>query len=126
MSFRSCFLFAACCFILTGICAQEFVYKHYTTDDGLPTNNLYFIHQDKMGFYWIASERGLIRFDGYNFLNFKKQHELPYQNIFEIKENNNGDLWLRGYSKHLVKLNQNSVHIFDFDTLQKPMFSNMS
>lgn len=120
MSFRSCFLFAACCFILTGICAQEFVYKHYTTDDGLPTNNLYFIHQDKMGFYWIASERGLIRFDGYNFLNFKKQHELPYQNIFEIKENNNGDLWLRGYSKHLVKLNQNSVHIFDFDTLQKP------
>jgi ligand-binding sensor domain-containing protein len=41
----------------------------FTTIDGLPDNCINAIQKDSKGFIWIATNNGLTRFDGYNFVN---------------------------------------------------------
>jgi len=38
--------------------------------DGLKSNSIYCIKQDRRGFIWIGTENGLSRYDGYRFVNF--------------------------------------------------------
>jgi ligand-binding sensor domain-containing protein len=46
------------------ISAQNISYRNLTTKDGLPSNTIYQIKQDKKGFIWIATANGLVRYDG--------------------------------------------------------------
>ena len=42
----------------------------YDISSGLPHNEINDIVKDQQGFIWIATENGLSRFDGFNFINF--------------------------------------------------------
>ncbi|MES2773470.1 MAG: ATP-binding protein [Bacteroidota bacterium] len=58
--------------LVTGLCnvkAQPGSYEmvaHYTTENGLPQNNISAIAEDKNGFIWFGTQNGLVRFDGEN------------------------------------------------------------
>lgn len=43
---------------------------HYTTENGLSSNNVHDIVEDKHGFIWLATHYGISRFDGCNFRNY--------------------------------------------------------
>ena len=43
---------------------------NYTVRDGLPSNHVYGIVQDSVGFIWIGTSNGLCRFDGQSFRNY--------------------------------------------------------
>lgn len=45
-------------------------FKHYTDEDGLPQNSVKAIVGDKDGFIWLATENGLVRYDGQSFVTF--------------------------------------------------------
>ena len=47
-------------------------FRHYTTDDGLASPEVYHVLQDKKGYIWIATDNGVSRFDGYDFRNYSK------------------------------------------------------
>ena len=47
--------------------AQQMRSAVYTTEDGLPTNRTKSAFQDAQGFLWIATDAGLVRFDGRSF-----------------------------------------------------------
>lgn len=49
--------------------AQNIV-KHFTIEDGLPSNEVHFVHQDDNGYYWFCTDRGISRYNGYEFRNF--------------------------------------------------------
>ncbi len=51
---------------------KENVFRHYTVNDGLPDNGLYGFLEDKKGYFWISTNRGLSRFDPHTetFVNF--------------------------------------------------------
>jgi ligand-binding sensor domain-containing protein len=42
----------------------------YDISSGLPHNEINDIVKDQQGYIWIATENGLSRFDGFNFINF--------------------------------------------------------
>ena len=44
---------------------SEYIIKKYTTEQGLPHNDVRAIAQDQQGFIWIATWDGLSRYDGY-------------------------------------------------------------
>lgn len=44
--------------------------QHFTDENGLPQNSVKFIAPDKDGFLWLATENGLVRFEGNGFRNF--------------------------------------------------------
>src|ERR1700748_1252075 len=58
------------CIIALSSSAQQFWYKSYTSKDGLSSNEVQTIFQDKQGFLWIGTSNGLNRFDGNVFDNF--------------------------------------------------------
>ena len=45
-------------------------FDNYSIADGLPNNQIQCIFQDKKGWIWLGTSRGLSRFDGYRFVNF--------------------------------------------------------
>ncbi|MEO5984221.1 MAG: two-component regulator propeller domain-containing protein, partial [Ferruginibacter sp.] len=49
---------------------NNFSFKTYTTEDGLPDNSVVKIITDPKGFLWIATRNGLSRFDGSEFTNY--------------------------------------------------------
>ena len=50
--------------------------QHFTDENGLPQNSVKAVMEDKNGFYWLATEVGVVRFDGQRFLTFD-QSNLP-------------------------------------------------
>ncbi|SEI52370.1 Signal transduction histidine kinase [Dyadobacter sp. SG02] len=51
---------------------SRFNVRHYTNDNGLPQNSVKDVAMDKEGFIWLATEAGLVRFDGRTFKVFDK------------------------------------------------------
>lgn len=50
--------------------AQDPVIFEYTTDDGMPANEVYSMVTDQNGFLWIGSDAGISRFNSTNFINY--------------------------------------------------------
>jgi sensor histidine kinase YesM len=46
-------------------------FQNFSISNGLQSNSINDIIQDEIGYLWLATDKGLIRFDGYH---FKKQH----------------------------------------------------
>ncbi len=84
-------------------------FENFTINDGLPSNRILDIIQDRFGYYWIATEAGLSRFDGKEFVNFyhdsKDNTTLSNNSITRITEDSEGELWI-GTRKGLNKLNR--------------------
>lgn len=71
-----------CCILNIHLQAQHkitysgrYIATSYAVDDGLPTNLVKDVQQDKRGFVWFATDAGLVRFDGFRFQTFT--HNLP-------------------------------------------------
>ncbi|WP_084439660.1 sensor histidine kinase [Dyadobacter alkalitolerans] len=48
--------------------------QHFTDENGLPQNSVKAIMEDKNGFFWLATEVGVVRFDGQKFITFDKSN----------------------------------------------------
>jgi signal transduction histidine kinase/ligand-binding sensor domain-containing protein len=68
----------------------HFLATSYTVDEGLPTNLVKDILQDKRGFVWLATDAGLVRFDGFRFVTI--QHNLPSLYVKRLLLRKNGKL----------------------------------
>lgn len=59
---------------------------YYGPDQGLPSSELHSLLQDENGFLWIASDNGLIRFDGKNFKHYTSDDGLGNLVIFRLQK----------------------------------------
>jgi signal transduction histidine kinase len=50
-----------------GFSQRKYTVEHYTADNGLPQNTIKSIAADRLGFLWLATDAGLVRFDGRHF-----------------------------------------------------------
>jgi ligand-binding sensor domain-containing protein len=55
---------------------QEYSFDTYSTNEGLSQSQVYDLHQDELGYLWIATEGGLNRFDGKSFKVFSSEDGL--------------------------------------------------
>lgn len=73
-------------------------FRHLTSAEGLPVNNIEAILQDSRGFIWIGTTDGLSKYDGYTFTTYKHDpdnaNSLSHNHIKGIVEDDNGRLWL--------------------------------
>ena len=51
------------------VSAEQYWFNHYLSTDGLPSNTIYSVVQDKYNFIWIATRDGICRFDGHSFIS---------------------------------------------------------
>ncbi len=94
--------------------AQEPVFRHYSTPEGLPSPETYMAMQDSEGYMWIATDHGVSRFDGYEFETFTTDNGLNGNTVFTTYEDYKGRIWFctfeaglsyyyKGEIKQLVK-----------------------
>ncbi len=73
--------------------AQEYIFNHLTTRDGLASNTILSMYQNEKGYLWIGTENGLQRYDGYHFTTpATLAVRRPVNQILEDKD---GTMWLR-------------------------------
>lgn len=81
--------------------AQQLPMIHYTTDHGLPSNTVYYMHRDRQGFLWLCTDKGLTRYNGISFETFTTFDGLPDNEILFVMEDPYGRLWLATYNGEL-------------------------
>ena len=59
-------------FVFVNVFAQQNNLRLFTIDDGLPSNIIYDIKQDETGYLWIATDNGILQFDGDDFTQITK------------------------------------------------------
>ena len=48
--------------------AQDVPFRKFSLDNGLPSNRVYSFMQDRDGYIWVATEGGVVKYNGYSFL----------------------------------------------------------
>ena len=88
-------------------------FDHFTQNSGLSSGYVNSLIQDSHGFLWIATENGLNRFDGINFIKYffdaGDTTSLPSNSVTYITEDTAGNLWvmtLRGLCEYNRKLDR--------------------
>lgn len=74
----------------------QYGYQSWQTDTGLPQNTVHAIVQGRDGFLWIATEGGLVRFDGVAFRSYTRANTpgLPGDLMDDLMEDAAGTLWI--------------------------------
>ncbi|MCG8696672.1 MAG: SpoIIE family protein phosphatase [Bacteroidales bacterium] len=75
---------------------QKYVFEKITVDDGLSSNIVFDIYQDKDGLMWFATADGLCSYDGYDVRTYKAPpgSGISSEYIFTFVEDNRNTIWL--------------------------------
>lgn len=87
---------------------QDPVYSVLNTQSGLPSNTIYSVLQDGNGFLWLAHERGLCRYDGVRFVQYRAnmQQGFSLSNLISVYP---GQLWAQDFSGNFYKTVNDSM-----------------
>ncbi len=99
-SLRTIFSFLA--ISVTLLCkAQQPSYIQFSVNNGLPSNNVYYSIQDHNGYFWFATDKGVAKFNGYNFKVYTTNDGLSDNEVFDIYEDSKGRVWFSCYNGEL-------------------------
>ncbi|MCU0374307.1 MAG: histidine kinase [Chitinophagaceae bacterium] len=101
-------------FLLSGLLlcfqllAQDPVYSVLNTQNGLPNNTIYSVLQDDKGFLWLAHERGVCRYDGVRFVQYRAnmQQGFSLSNLMNLSK---GQIWAQDFSGNFYSTVNDSV-----------------
>ena len=85
-------------------------FEHLNVAEGLPESQITALHQDKLGYVWVGTQNGLVRYDGYKVKVYKLGLGIK-GNIYDfavddICETNAGDLWVASRSNWIFRYNR--------------------
>lgn len=92
-------------------------FHNFTVEDGLPGSETYFVHQDKKGYIWICTDRGVARYDGYKFQVYTTNNGLTDNVVFKIYEDYKGRLWFITYNSTLCYFENEKMHVYKYNDL---------
>ncbi|MFC4871060.1 two-component regulator propeller domain-containing protein [Negadavirga shengliensis] len=96
---------------------KKIYFEHLDMKEGLSDNTVYCILQDKQGFIWFGTKRGLSRYDGRTFRLFNKEmgkDGIGKNMVYTLSEDRGGKIWLGTFS---------GVYIYDPDLESFSKFS---
>lgn len=90
---------------------------NYSVKDFLPSNECYEIIQSKTGYYWIATDNGVVRFDGKGYRVFTTEDGLSDNVVLNLFEDEKGRLWCAGLNNELSFITaEDSVVTYPYNT----------
>ena len=87
-------------------------FRNFTTDDGIPSPEVYYSIQDTAGYMWFATDNGLSRFDGYEFKNYGSREGLKHNVVFYMQKDPKGKIWLATMHGQLYFIEGDSIRTF--------------
>lgn len=102
--------------------AQEVPFRKFGLDNGLPSNRVYSFTQDRDGYIWIATEGGVVKYNGYSFKVFTTRDGLPSSDVWKVQEDRYGRKWLHCYANELGYIKNDKYYKinYKFTKLFKP------
>ena len=88
---------------------------NHNVKNGLPTNNVYSFIQDGYGYIWIATDNGVVKYNGYSFKLFGTNEGLPTNDVWMLKEDKWGRIWIYTYATELGYIRNNTYKKIDYD-----------
>ncbi len=85
--------------------AQQYYFKNYSSDNGMPFVQVYCMFQDSRGYLYSGGYGGVCRFDGKEFVNITTKQGLADNYVNTIAEDDKGRI-LAGTKKGLSIINQ--------------------
>ena len=116
--------------------AHRYMFKHLEVADGLSSkvadglssNTVYSIYQDRDGFMWFGTRNGLNRYDGYTFRVFRHLNNDPYSLpdnvVVNICESPEGKLWIKTEREYALFDKDKGIFINDLSGFMKQLGSN--
>jgi ligand-binding sensor domain-containing protein len=83
-------VFVSACSLLK---SQQFHFKNYSVESGLPFVQVYCMYQDSKGYLWCGGYGGLSRFDGKQFMNYSPKNGLINHYVNAICEDDSGAIY---------------------------------
>jgi ligand-binding sensor domain-containing protein len=78
--------------------------QHFTDENGLPQNSVNDLLFDNNGYLWIASQVGLVRYDGSSFEQFYPNDKPAMEsNIAFLGKNSGGTIYAQTIDHHLYR-----------------------
>src|SRR3954468_5232961 len=75
--------------------ASQYVREKWSAANGLPGGAVHAIAQSPDGYLWIGTDKGLVRFDGFNFQSVFPQSPVRNDPILGLITDAEGELWVR-------------------------------
>jgi ligand-binding sensor domain-containing protein/two-component sensor histidine kinase len=86
--------------------------RSYSTSDGLPSDSINSIYEDRSGALWVSTAAGLARFGGKDRIEqFTTANGLPHDNVKSVFEDRAGSLWVNTLGG-LARLSNNKFEIY--------------
>jgi ligand-binding sensor domain-containing protein len=90
---------------------KEFEFKNFTQEDGLPSNESYFVYRDSRNFLWIATDQGIVRYNG----NKMERFDLPDNVVFKIYEDSKGRIWFFSHTGKLSYFYKERIYAYKYN-----------
>ncbi|MFM7079728.1 MAG: two-component regulator propeller domain-containing protein [Bacteroidota bacterium] len=85
--------------------AQSYNLTNYTTNSGLPGNQINDLLQDRHGRLWVGTMNGLAVFNGEKFTKFEKSSPISNSPIKAVFEDSEGSVWAGMLRKGVCRIN---------------------
>jgi signal transduction histidine kinase/ligand-binding sensor domain-containing protein len=92
--------------------AQGYTTINYSVSEGLPSNEVYEVFQDRHGFLWFATDNGVVKYDGYEMVRFGVEDGLTDPVVFGFHEDKKGRIWFRTFSGKLSYFENNRIYVY--------------
>lgn len=81
------------------------------TNTYLPSNHVYGSTVDHLGYLWLATPKGIVRYNGYEARLFSVNNGLPVDDIWYLMEDKAGRMWFCSMSYELGFIQNNRYHV---------------
>lgn len=109
-------LFLPLLFCATFLSAQELIFENISSRIGLPSAECYNVTQDLQGYIWIATEQGLLRFDGTRTRTFGAKENLPEKATYAATLDRSGKMWFVTSKNRILVFENDSLKEFRYPT----------
>lgn len=114
---KSIVLFLFITFTFLKASGQSAYFQTLNDENGLPSNEVYRIVQDKKGYIWIGCDAGLYRYNGYSFKSYKHAKQNA-RSISYLQFDNEDNLWCANFSGQIfVVKNDTLMLVADYSSL---------
>lgn len=72
--------------------------NYFSEFSGLPGSNVYSVMQDKEGYLWFSTSKGVSRYDGYEFNSFTTSDGLTDNEVLGTYQDNENRIWFRTFN----------------------------
>lgn len=97
--------------------------RQLTVFDGLPSNTVNRMDEDRLGYLWLATNDGLARFDGRNYRIWRAEDGLRDNRLWTVMADARNQLWIGTENAGLVRMSPDRRTLHFFDRATQPLMS---